>query len=172
MDTFFLTSLAFLAAAAFADPPTEFNARNTARRMRDEEAIRDLISAQTTAWNRGDAAAFSSRFHQDGSFTNIMGVTVFGREAFEQRHADTFATIYKDSVLHLTIRRIQFVRPDMAIVDMDADVTGFSKLPPGLRTEPDGTLRTHLLQALVKESDGWWIAAFHNVDIKPLPVRP
>ena len=42
-------------------------------------------------------------------------------------------------------------------------------LPPGLVPPPDGTLRTSLLQVLVKDRDEWWTVGYHNVGIKPLP---
>ena len=136
----------------------------------DETAIRAIIDAEVAAWNRGDAKAFAARFEQDGSFTNIIGQTSFDHATFEQRHTQIFATVYKGSTMKQNIQRIKFVTPDVALVDGEALVTGFQRLPPGVQA-PDGILRTELQQLFVKRNGEWWIASFHNVDVKPLPPQ-
>jgi len=65
-----------------------------------------------------------------------------------------------------TIRNIRFVTHDVAIVDVDTEVTGFGKIPPGVTIQSDGVLRTRLQQVFVKYDDEWWIEAYHNVDVK------
>jgi uncharacterized protein (TIGR02246 family) len=133
----------------------------------DRTAIRALIQSQSDAWNRGDAAAFANGFRADGCFVNILGMLSYGREPFELQHAQIFATIYQDSRISLPIRRLHFLREDVALVDIDAELSGHKGLPPGMRTEPDGVIRTRLQEVLVKEAGHWTIASFHNVDIKP-----
>jgi len=64
------------------------------------------------------------------------------------------------------VRRIRFVTSEVAIVDVDTEVRGFSKMPPGVTIGSDGVLRTRLLQVFVKRGDEWWIEAYHNVDVK------
>jgi hypothetical protein len=49
-----------------------------------------------------------------------------------------------------TIRNIRFVTRDVAIVDVDAEVTGLGKMPPGISIPPDGVLRARLQQVFVK----------------------
>jgi hypothetical protein len=43
---------------------------------------------------------------------------------------------------------------------------GFKALPPGVHAPADGALRTRLLQVMRKERGDWWIAAYHNIDVK------
>jgi hypothetical protein len=38
----------------------------------DEIAIRNIIQEEITAWNAGDAAAYSRHFAAEGTFTNIL----------------------------------------------------------------------------------------------------
>ncbi len=168
-----VTSVLGVSALALLSPSSSRNTSEDATAIvaQDENGIRAMITAQTEAWNRGDAKAYSKFFHEDGSFTNIMGTTSFGRQGFESRHEELFATIYKGSNLKLTIKRLKFLRPDVALADIEAKLDGYSKLPPGIRTEPDGILRTRLQQVLIYENGMWGIAAFHNVDLKPLPPR-
>ena len=140
--------------------------------LSDSRAIEALVAELTDAWNRGDARAFSARFAADGSFTNVLGIVAYGREIFELRHAEIFRTIYPGSVLQQSIGRLYFIRPDVAVVDVDAAVSGYLRLPPGVQAANDGALRAKLQLVVTREGSEWWIAAFHNVDVKPLPLRP
>jgi uncharacterized protein (TIGR02246 family) len=140
--------------------------------LSDSRAIEALVAELTDAWNRGDARAFSARFAADGSFTNVLGIVAYGREIFELRHAEIFRTIYQGSVLQQSIGRLYFIRPDVAVVDVDAAVSGYLRLPPGVQAANDGALRAKLQLLVTREDSEWWIAAFHNGDVKPLPLRP
>jgi uncharacterized protein (TIGR02246 family) len=138
----------------------------------DSAAIEALVSSMTDAWNHADAASFSRRFAEDGGFTNVVGAVYYGRESFQQRHAEILNSIYKGSVLKQTIGKMRFIRPDVAIVDINVELTGHQKLPPGIRVESDGAIRAKLQLVLVKENGEWWITAYHNVAVTPLPLRP
>jgi uncharacterized protein (TIGR02246 family) len=122
--------------------------------------MQTLISELASAWNRWDAAAFAKRFRSDGTFTNVNGATFEGHSAFEQRHREIFAGSLKGSAATLTIRRCQFVRPDVAIVDVDCLVT--------VPAAP--SIESRLLLVLTKESGDWSIAAFHNTAVQSRPI--
>lgn len=129
----------------------------------DEAAIQQLASELCDAWNRGDADAFGARYRADGTFTNVNGTFHVGREEFIRRHAEVFAGPFKGTTLNLTPRLLRFVRPDVAVIDVDVGLSGYRMKPPGVSADPDGTLHTCLLLVLVKEAGSWWIAAYHNV---------
>ena len=103
-------------------------------------AIEALVAGLTDAWNRGDAKAFSARFAADGSFTNVLGIVAYGREIFELRHAEIFSAIYKGSLLQQSIGKLPFIRREIAIVDVDAAMSGYRKLPPGVQAGADRCL--------------------------------
>jgi uncharacterized protein (TIGR02246 family) len=134
----------------------------------DRESISSMIQRQGEAWNRGDAAAFAEGFMPDGCFVNILGMLTYGREPFEAQHAKIFASIYLGSEISLPIRRIQFVRDDVAIVDIDAELKNPRGFPGGF-SSADGVLKTRLQELFVKESEKWMIASFHNVAISAVP---
>jgi uncharacterized protein (TIGR02246 family) len=138
----------------------------------DSKTIADILAGEEAAWNGGDAKAFSEHFDADGSFTNIIGTVLFGRDGFEKQHARIFGTIYKGSTLKLTIRRIQFPIPDVAVADTDAEVRNYERLPPSIPVPSDGVLRTRLLEVLVRKHGVWSIVAFHNVVVMPQPPQP
>jgi uncharacterized protein (TIGR02246 family) len=129
----------------------------------DESEIQRLIDELTDAWKRGDAEAYGARFLPDATFTNVNGEFYVGRGEFDRRHAEIFRGIFRDTALALTVNKLRFVRPDVAIADIDTEVSGSQLRPQGVAVGPDGALRSRLLMALVKEQDTWWIAAYHNV---------
>jgi uncharacterized protein (TIGR02246 family) len=132
----------------------------------DEIAIRNIIQEEITAWNAGDAAAYSRHFSEDGTCTNIRGQFFTGRQAFIERHDYIFKGQFHGSTLKQDIVSLKFVRPDVAVVEVLTSVTGFQKLSPGTNADDKGRLRTRLLQVIVKDKGEWKIAAYHNTDVK------
>jgi uncharacterized protein (TIGR02246 family) len=129
----------------------------------DEAEIQQLMSELTAAWNRGDAEAYGARYLPDATFTNINGEFYVGRDEFDRRHAEVFRGAFKGTTLALAIRKLRFVRPDVAIVDVSTKVGGSALRPQGVQLGPDGELRSCLLMVLLKEAGAWSIAAYHNV---------
>jgi protein SCO1 len=142
-----------------------------ATRGGDVALIQAIVDEEVAAWNSGDAAAYSRHFAPDGIFTNIYGMTFDGRDAFEKRHAATFAAFFKGSSRGGKIRQVKFVTAEVAIVDVDTEVRGLGKMPPGISISPDGVLRTRLQQVLFKREGQWWVVSYHNVAIAA-PRRP
>jgi uncharacterized protein (TIGR02246 family) len=131
-----------------------------------ETRIRAIVEEQVTAWNAGDAVAFSKGFAENGSFTNIRGTVFYGHKAFEDRHREIFTGFLKGSKLAMSITRIRFVRPDVAIVDLATELSNLSGAPPGVRPNPAGRILTRLQQVLVRDNGVWRVESYHNVDVK------
>ncbi|AEI67782.1 YybH family protein [Corallococcus macrosporus] len=137
-----------------------------------EAGIHQLLKDQTEAWNRQDAVAWSRDFAPDAAFINIVGTVFEGRDEIQQRHAGIFATIFKGSQSQVTVRKLQFIQGDLAIVDTTHEVTGHPGLPPGVQDTEPGVLRTQM-RYVVKHVDGQWrILAGQNTDVKPRPQAP
>jgi uncharacterized protein (TIGR02246 family) len=132
----------------------------------DEAQIRTIVEEQVTAWNAGDAVAFSKSFAEHGSFTNIRGTVFYGHQAFEDRHREIFTGFFKGSKLAMSITRIRFVRPDVAIVDLATELRNLSGAPPGVRPNAAGRILTRLQQVFVKDGGVWRVESYHNVDVK------
>lgn len=135
----------------------------------EEASIRKVIDAEEDAWNRGDAKAFAARFQEEGSFTDVFGAVSRSRAELEKRQVEFFTSLFKGSRLALKVRRIRFLRPDVAIVEIDTEVSGFRKLPPVVYVDAEKVLRTRLQQVMAKTGTDWMVAAFHNVDVKTPP---
>jgi uncharacterized protein (TIGR02246 family) len=129
----------------------------------EEAAIRSLLDDLVAAWNRGDAQAFGARYRGDGSFTNVFGTVHFGREDFILRHGEVFQGFLKGTQITLAPRKLNFVRDDVAVADIDMSYSGFRARPPGVPAMPDGLVHSSLLMVLVKDGDVWTMAAYHNV---------
>ena len=137
----------------------------------DESAIRSIVQDEVAAWNAGDAVAYSRHFSADGIFVNVRGEYRTGVQAFTKQHEFLFNGPFHGSTLHQDIVSVQFVRPDVAVVEVLTAVSGIKKLSPGTNTDEKGRLRTRLLQVLVKNGGEWKITDYHNTDIKsPVPV--
>jgi uncharacterized protein (TIGR02246 family) len=130
-------------------------------------SIERLIASLEDAWRRGDADAYASRFANDGTFTNFLGMFFRGRDAFRERHDSVFKTVFKGSTLALRTASLRFIRPDVAVADTEAHLRGLTTVPSGLSAMPDGSVRTELLMVLVKDQEDWWISAYHNVAVTP-----
>jgi uncharacterized protein (TIGR02246 family) len=137
-----------------------------------EAAIRRIVAAQAAAWNAGDAKVYASYLAPEASFTNLFGMVMYGSPAFEKRHAEILATFYKGTTKAHGVRRIRFVTPDVAIVDIDNEVRGVKSMPPGIVVPPDGIVKTQLMEIFVRRDGQWWIEAYHNVDVKPSGAPP
>ena len=131
-----------------------------------ETQIRTIVAEQVTAWDAGDGATYAKHVAPDVSFTNLFGMVMYGHAAFAERHSHILATFYKGTSKHHAVRRIRFVTPDVAIVDIDNEVRGVRTMPAGIAVPPDGILRTQLMEVFVRRGDRWWIEAYHNVDTK------
>lgn len=137
----------------------------------DEATIQQIVKDQVSAWNRGDAAAYSRQFATDGTFTNIRGQFFMGHEAFLKQHEVIFQGIFKHTTLQQDIVSLKFIRADVAIVETLTSVSGVAQTSPGTTMDSQGRLRTRLLQVIEKRGKEWKIVAYHNVDVKPgVPV--
>jgi uncharacterized protein (TIGR02246 family) len=132
----------------------------------EEGTVRTIVQEEVVAWNTGDAVAYSRHFAADGIFVNIRGEYRTGVQAFTKQHEFLFNGPFHGSTLHQDVVSIQFVRPDVAVVEVLTAVTGIQKLSPGTNTDEKGRLRTRLLQVLVKDGGEWKITDYHNTDVK------
>jgi uncharacterized protein (TIGR02246 family) len=132
-----------------------------------DAAIRAIVLEQAAAWNAGDGARYASHVSSEVSFTNLFGMVMYGASAFTARHNEILATFYKGTTKHHAIRRIRFITPDVAIVDIDNEVRGVKAMPPGIAVPADGVMKTQLMEVFVLRDGAWWVEAYHNVDVKP-----
>jgi uncharacterized protein (TIGR02246 family) len=130
-------------------------------------SVQDTVAQDTAAIEAIVHGNPSDHFAENGSFTNIFGTVRYGREEFQKRHVEIAQSIFKGTSVKNSIGKLRFIRPDVAIVDVIGEMTGFAKVPQGLPVGSDGVLRFKLLEVLVKEKGEWWITEYHNVAVTP-----
>jgi uncharacterized protein (TIGR02246 family) len=158
------TSALFIAAVIFASSLFAADDRGA--------PILAVLKQQEDAWNAGDGEKYSAAFAEDGTFTNIRGTVFQGRAAFLERHVEIFRGFFKGSRLRSHVRRLHFAAENVALVDVDHEVSGLQGMPPGVPASEDGILRTRLLQVFVLRNGRWELVAYHNVDVKPGVLAP
>jgi uncharacterized protein (TIGR02246 family) len=143
------------------------SAHAAAQTTADETAIRTIVAEQAGAWTAGDAAGYASRVAAEVSFTNLFGMVMYGKPAFDARHKEILASFFKGTTKKHAVRKVRFVTPDVAIVDIDNEVHGVKTMPAGVVIPPGGVLKSQLMQVFVRRGGQWWVEAYHNVDTKP-----
>jgi uncharacterized protein (TIGR02246 family) len=132
----------------------------------DEQEIRRIIVRQAAAWNQGDADGYGNPCREDVGFTNILGMRWDTRAGFNARHAEMFRTVFAGSRLSIEIERLQFYGVEMAVAELLTELTGFRGLPPGIRADVDGRLRTRMLEVFVTHERRWQVVACHNTAVQ------
>jgi uncharacterized protein (TIGR02246 family) len=119
--------------------------------------------------NGKDATALSKVFHEDGEFTNVVGMSAQGRKAIAEFHRPLFegdgtkVPSFKNAVFKVIDTRIRFIRPDVASVDVTWSQTG------SILNGKDRGLRKGLMSWIVtKEGGKWGVAVMHNMDLLPV----
>lgn len=131
----------------------------------EEPALRKAVDDEEAAWNRADAKALAAAFRDDGTYADAFGGVARGRAEVDKRLAEVLAT-WRGTRLALKVRKVRVLKPDVALVEADSELTGWKKLPPGFRAEDGQTLRSRLLQVFQKEAGAWRVAASYEVDVK------
>ena len=118
----------------------------------DDAPVEQLLDELVAAWNHGDARAYAERYRPDGTFTNVNGGLYVGRDEFARRHEEIFAGYLEGTTLRLAISQLRFVRPDVAVVDVDISLFGITAPPAGVPTDRNGAMHTRLLMVLVRRA--------------------
>ena len=139
----------------------------------EKAAIQAVLDAHGKAWSKGDAAAAAAVMTEDADWVSGDGSLYEGRDAIEAAHREWLAGTAKGSWhSHPGLPKIQFLRPDVAIVDGDSYTSGLHDEQG--KEIPAST--TRYTAVMVKENGRWKVAAFRslpqlNSKINPADVR-
>ena len=122
----------------------------------DEAALRENVKALETGWNTKSGAAFAKPFAEDADYVIINGMYIKGRATIEAAHQRIFDTVFKDTTISLTVKQVRFLRPDVAVIHATGHREGPTK---------DLTQDAMLTFVMMKEKQGWTIAAFQNTAV-------
>lgn len=131
----------------------------------EEPALRKAVDDEEAAWNRADAKALAAVFRDDATYADAFGGVSRGRAEVDKRIGEVLSA-WRGTRIALKVRKVRVLKPDVALVEADAELTGWKKLPPGFRAEDDQILRSRILQVFQKEAGAWRVAASYEVDVK------
>ncbi len=121
----------------------------------DEQAIRAIVQAFTTAFDKHDANAIANLFVPDGKMITEDGTVIEGRQAIAATFAGQFVESPK-ATIKVTVDSIKFIGSDLAME------TGSTIMTPGPGQPPESNRYNvvHVkrdgkwLMALARDSDG------------------
>lgn len=104
------------------------------------------------AFSAHDAEKLGSLFSPDGSLINPMGERADGRDQVAAQFRKSFDGVLKGTKTRLDIKSARLVTPDVALVDVEQQLTGGSPPPnsPSPRT-------AHVVALLGKGGGGEWM---------------
>jgi uncharacterized protein (TIGR02246 family) len=126
-----------------------------ARNASDDAQIRVVVSSFSDIWARADIRGFESLLTEDVEWVVRSGTFLKGRPDVVAHHATLMERNFKGSRVSWQPLAVRFVRPDVAIVHVAAELT-----------LQDGTKRPNGMVTLVfaKEAEQWRITAVQNTD--------
>jgi uncharacterized protein (TIGR02246 family) len=163
--------LLVLSSARIADA-----APQDAAQGKDRAAIEKSVENYMDAWNTHDVHAVAMTYTEDCDFVNNFGSLTHGRTGMEVTFGPFMTGVYNGTHQTGTVRSVRFLKPDVAAVDVDWEMTGAKN--------PDGSVRPtrkglHTL-VMTKQSDGSWLIAIMHVHeftatpqiTSPQPAQP
>jgi uncharacterized protein (TIGR02246 family) len=119
-----------------------------------------LVNGFLRAFNTHDAKAFGSLFAEDADWVSVAGIRVKGRAGIQAEHEKAFTTFFKSATLASTGTTVRLVRPDVAVVHFNWELTGqFNE-----KGEASAPRRGIITIVATKEANGWRITAGQNTN--------
>lgn len=137
-----------------------------------EKPLRESLDRLAQAWNTADGAMWAHEYWPEGELVNILGGIMPNAEAIRERHTAVLEGPFKGSHFEYTVRHIQFLGPDVAIVDTDIRVTHFRVLPRGAVATSPGVLLTRMKHVYQRRDGTWRIIASQNTAVLPTVDAP
>jgi uncharacterized protein (TIGR02246 family) len=129
------------------------------------DALDEIVTAFTAAWNRHDMEAFAALFHEDATFVNIRGALWRGRDAIRDMHKQIHSTFYRTSQVAQEVEDVRVLAPTVALGHVRGELGGDERFP-------DTVKQTRMTLVIQERNGRWLIAEGHNTEIAPLPSSP
>jgi uncharacterized protein (TIGR02246 family) len=132
----------------------------------DRAAIAKAVQNYMDEWNKHDVHAVAMTYTEDCDFVNNFGTLTHGRAGMEKTFGPFMTGVYSETHQTGKVRTIRFLKPDVAAVDVEWEMTGAKN--------PDGTARPtrkglHSLIMTRQEDGSWLIAVMHVHEFTSTP---
>jgi uncharacterized protein (TIGR02246 family) len=129
----------------------------------DEQAVRRVVAAYETAWNRHDMKALGVLFTPDADWINIVGMHWTGQDEVQKAHEVYHRRMFATTDIRSTRVEVRGIGAGVAVAVVDLAVGDF-KTPTGQEIKES---RDRLSLTLVKRDGRWEIVHGHNTVIDP-----
>ncbi len=150
--------LCFTVAAAGLTTAAHTRAANDSQ-DKDRAAITQAVQNYMDMWNKHDVHAVAMTYTEDCDFVNNFGDLTHGRAGMEAVFGPFMTGVYSETHQTGQVRSIRFLKPDVAAVDVDWQMTGAKNQDGSMRPTRKGL---HSL-IMTKQSDGSWLIAVMHV---------
>jgi uncharacterized protein (TIGR02246 family) len=131
----------------------------------DADAIRAVVEQRRIAGNAEDTDSYARLLTPDADIVSATGRSAYGREGIIQLYVEQRSGAYLGAIITSTVvTRIKFVRPDVAVVDADFELTGV-RGRDGNPMAPISGLNTFIL---TKENGQWLISSIRGIPRTPI----
>jgi len=138
---------------------------------KDRAAITQAVQSYMDMWNKHDVHAVAMTYTEDCDFVNNFGDLTHGRAGMEATFGPFMTGVYSETHQTGQVRSIRFLKPDVAVVDVDWQMTGAKNQDGSVRPARKGL---HSL-VMTKQSDGSWLIAVmhvHEFTVTPRLATP
>ena len=126
---------------------------------KDRAAIGAAVQNYMDSWNKHDVHAVALTYTEDTDLINNFGALTHGRAQIEATFGPMLAGVYSETHQTGSVKRIRFLKPDVAAVDLDWEMTGAKNQDGSVRPTRKGL---HSL-IMTKQSDGVWLIAVMHI---------
>ena len=163
-------ALALLSAAVLVIPVlvrAQSNVASIEYDRKEEKKIRALYNKFEDAWNKHDVNTMADMWALDGDHREPDGHEANGREEVRALFTKQHQSVFKNTVLDLSIEDVWFITAEVGLVDGVYNLAGVV-LPDGTEIP---TRNGHLTAILLKTHDSWEIAASRLMILAQLPYK-
>lgn len=129
-------------------------------------AMEAIVATFDAAWTAGDPVTYAEQY-AGAEWVGPTGAVQTDPAVITAIYTGILTFALPGTVRQSTIRSLTFLTGTIAVLDIDARVTGFGPLPPGAVPWQPGTLRALEKNILVKRAGEWRIVKHQQTFVAP-----
>ena len=133
---------------------------------RDVAAIEQIVATFDAAWTGNDPVTYAGQY-AGAEWVGPSGAIVTDPAVLTGIYTGIISNFLAGTVRQSTIRNLTFLTGTIAILNIDARVTGFAAPPPGTQPWQPGILRALEKNILVKRGGEWRIVQHQQTIAAP-----
>lgn len=131
----------------------------------DIAEIEETVNTLDRAWG-SDPVTYAG-VYAEADFVSPIGANLTTPEQITALYTFLFNNVFAGTTRRSTIRKLTFLTGTLAVLDIDARVTGFTSLPPGVVPWQPGIVRALEKNVLVKRGGQWTIVQHQATSVAP-----